>query len=192
VNPLFPLFLKLRGRRVLLVGGGRVAAGKLNSLLDASALVTVVSPQIRPELDRPGVSLLKRPFTPADIDGVWFVIAAATPEINRAVSRAAEERRIFVNAVDDPENATVYTGAVLRRGGVTLAVSAEGDAPAVAGLLREGLASLLPDDIGRWIFLSRVLRRSWQAQSVPFEKRRPLLLDAINKLYEQKALERSA
>jgi uroporphyrin-III C-methyltransferase/precorrin-2 dehydrogenase/sirohydrochlorin ferrochelatase len=192
VNPLFPLFLKLRGRRVLLVGGGRVAAGKLNSLLDASALVTVVSPQIRPELDRPGVSLLKRPFTPADIDGVWFVIAAATPEINRAVSRAAEERRIFVNAVDDPENATVYTGAVLRRGGVTLAVSTEGDAPAVAGLLREGLASLLPDDIGRWIFLSRVLRRSWQAQSVPFEKRRPLLLDAINKLYEQKALERSA
>ena len=76
------------------------------------------------------------------------MVAAAPPEVNRAVSAAAAERHLFVNAVDDPPNASVYLGAVVRReGGVTLAISTAGRAPALAGLLREGLERLLPADL---------------------------------------------
>src|SRR6266511_2877912 len=119
VVPVFPVFLKLAGRRVLLVGGGPVASGKLAGLLGAGAHVTVVAPKIRPEIEAAEVTVLPRPFEPSDLDGAWLVVAAATPEVNREVAAAAEERHVFVNAVDDPGAASAYTGGVFRRDGVT-------------------------------------------------------------------------
>ena len=101
MSELLPVFLKLEGRSVLLVGGGRLAKAKLPALLDAGAVVRVVAPEIDPGIAASGVRLERRGFTPPDLDGAWLAVAAATPEINRAVSRAAEERRVFVNAVDD-------------------------------------------------------------------------------------------
>ena len=88
------------------------------------------------------------PFEPADLDGAWLVVAAATPEVNRQVAEVAETRRIFVNAVDDPANATAFLSGVVRRDGVTLAISTSGDAPALTALLREALDALLPRDLG--------------------------------------------
>ncbi len=120
---VYPVFLRLEGRRVALIGGGRVAAGKLPGLLDAGARVTVVAPAILGELERPGVALVRRPFAPEDLDGASFVVAAAPPEVNRAVAAAAEERGLFVNAVDDAASASALLGGVVRRGGVTVAVS---------------------------------------------------------------------
>jgi uroporphyrin-III C-methyltransferase/precorrin-2 dehydrogenase/sirohydrochlorin ferrochelatase len=180
---LFPAFLRLQDRPVLLVGGGPVAAAKLSALLDSGARVTVVAPQIRPELERPHVQLVRRAFEPADLDGVWLAVAAAPPEINRAVREAAEERRIFLNAADDPAAASVYLGGVVRKAGVTLAVSTDGRAPALAGLLREALEALLPDDLSEWLTLSDRLRERWRAERVPFGDRRPLLLRALLEKY---------
>ena len=94
---------------------------------------------IRTGIRRPGVTLLQRPFQESDLDGAWWVVAAAPPEINRQVGVAAEARRLFVNAVDDPHNATAYLGGVVRRDDVTIAISTGGRAPALAGLLREAL-----------------------------------------------------
>jgi uroporphyrin-III C-methyltransferase/precorrin-2 dehydrogenase/sirohydrochlorin ferrochelatase len=165
------------------VGGGPVAAAKLSALLDSGARVTVVAPQIRPELERPHVRLVRRAFEPADLDGVWLAVAAAPPEINRAVREAAEERRIFLNAADDPAAASVYLGGVVRKAGVTLAVSTDGRAPALAGLLREALEALLPDDLSEWLTLSDRLRERWRAERVPFGDRRPLLLRALLEKY---------
>ena len=102
--------------------------------------------------------------------------------MNRRVAAAAEERRIFVNAVDDAERASAYMGGVLRRGGVTIAVSTEGRAPALAGLLREGLEAVVPDDIESWVDVARRLRRSSAPTGVPMADRRPLLLRALNRL----------
>ena len=146
---LLPLFLNLAGRRVVLVGGGPVAAAKLQQLLAAGAQVRVVSPHVVDEIDaraRPaaGVEIVSREFVPADLDGAWLVVAAATPEVNRAVAEAAEERRVFVNAVDDPANASAYLSGVVRREGFTLAISTSGDAPGLTALLRQGLDELLP------------------------------------------------
>ena len=183
---LFPTFLKLGGRTVLLVGGGPVAAGKLRGLLDAGASVRVVAPEVRQEiLDEP-VEVARRAFVASDLDGVAFVVAAAPPAVNRDVAAAAHAKGLFVNAVDDIESASAYAGAVVRRAGVTVAISTDGDAPALAGLIREALEALLPDDLDRWMQCARESRQQWLAQGVPMAERRPLLLEALNQLYRDR------
>lgn len=185
---LFPLFLKLHGRRSLVVGAGPVAASKLAGLLAAGANVTVVAPEVCAAIRDAGVRVEQRGFEESDLDDVWYVVAAATPDVNARVARAAGSRRIFVNAVDDPPNASAYLGGVIRRGGVTIAISTSGDAPALAGLLREGIDALLPQDLNRWTATSRDVRAEWRANGVPMADRRPLLLEALVELYPEAGL----
>ena len=180
---MFPVFLKLAGRRVLVVGGGPVAAGKLRALLEAEARVTVVAPDVTAAIRSAPVEIVQRPFESGDLDDVWFVVAAAPPDVNRHVASVAHARGIFVNAVDDVENASAYAGAIVRRAGVTIALSTDGAAPALAGLLREGLEALLPDDLDEWMACAQAARRQWLESRVPMAQRRPLLLDALVSLY---------
>jgi siroheme synthase-like protein len=179
----------LQDRRVVVIGGGPVAASKLAALQSAGAQVVVVAPQVCDAIRATDVEIVERPYVPADLDGAWFVVAAAPPDINRAVSEEAERRQLFVNAVDDPANASVYLGGVVRRPGVTLAISTDGAAPALAGLLREALDYMLPDDLtlSAWDARAREIRQSWRARGVPMEARRPELLAALNALYESRA-----
>jgi uroporphyrin-III C-methyltransferase/precorrin-2 dehydrogenase/sirohydrochlorin ferrochelatase len=183
---LLPLFLDLSGRDVLLVGGGRVAASKLQQLLAAGAIVRVVAPLVLAEIaaapaDR--VAVLRREFQSTDLDGAWFVVAAATPAVNKRVAEAAEARRVFVNAVDDPANATAYLSGVIRRDGVTIAVSTSGEAPALTALVREALDASLPDELSEWIDIAREQRSIWRRDDVPMEARKPMLLRALNERY---------
>jgi len=187
MRELLPIFLHLRGRRVVLVGAGPVGAGKLVQLLAAGADVRVVAPDVHPEVASAPVSIERREFRPSDLDDAWLVVAAASPDVNRQVAVAAEARRIFVNAVDDPPNATAYLGGVLRRDGVTVAISTSGEAPAIAGLLREGLDEMLPRDLATWMETAREARRGWRRDGVPMDARRPQLLEALNRLYEGRA-----
>jgi siroheme synthase-like protein len=185
---LFPLFLKLAGRKVLVVGGGPVATAKVTLLLDAGAEVAVVAPEVEPalaELAATGkIALARRSFGATDLGGVWLVVAAATPEVNRGVAAAAESQRLFVLAVDDQTASSAYGAGALRRGGVTIAVSTDGRAPALAGLLREGLEAVLPEDLEAWTAAAEKQRAAWRAANVPMAERRPLLLEALNRLYE--------
>jgi siroheme synthase-like protein len=187
VSALYPAFLKLQGRPVLLVGAGPVGASKLDGLLAAGARVRVVAPEVRPEIERAEVRISRRRFLPTDLDGVFLAIAAATPAVNREVRIAADERAVFVNAVDDVENASLYLGGVLRRGGVTLAVSTDGRAPALAGLLREALEAVIPEDVEAWVEEASRLRVQQKAEGLPLSARRPLLLEALNRLYADRA-----
>jgi len=129
----------------------------------------------------------QRPFVPADLDDVWYVVAAAPPATNKDVLDAAEHRHVFVNAVDDPAHASAYAGSVVRRAGVTIAFSTDGRAPALAGLLREALDAWLPADLDTWMVASAAARREWKRSRVPMEERRPMLLETLNRLYEDKA-----
>lgn len=190
MRELLPLFVDLKGRRVLLVGGGPVAAGKLQQLLTAGADVVVVAPDVHETILRSGVAVERREFVPSDLDEAWLVVAAATPIANAEVAAAAQIRRVFVNAVDDPENATAYLSGVVRRDGVTLAISTSGDAPGLTGLLREALDGLLPLDLGAWHDVARDERVKWRRDAVPMEERRPLLLQALNRIYSQRDDER--
>jgi uroporphyrin-III C-methyltransferase/precorrin-2 dehydrogenase/sirohydrochlorin ferrochelatase len=184
---LLPLFVDLVGREVLLVGGGPVAAAKLRQLIAAGARVRVVAPLVLAEMAAtPDVAIVRRPFVPADLDGVWLVVAAATPEVNREVAAAAETRRVFVNAVDDPENATAYLSGVVRRDEVTIAISTSGDAPALTALVREALEALLPRELAAWVHVARKERAIWRRDRVPMDARKPRLLRALNALYHTK------
>jgi len=197
---LLPLFLNLTGRTVLLVGGGPVAASKLGQLVAAGASVRVVAPDVRDEITGlarslepresppgnallPNITIARRGFAPVDLEGVWLVVAAATPEVNRQVAEAAEPLHLFVNAVDDPANASAFLSGVVRRDGVTLAISTSGDAPALTSLLREGLDAILPRELGAWVEEARLERAVWRRESVPMQERKPRLLRALNALY---------
>ena len=180
----FPLFLRLAGRRVLVVGGGGVALEKARALRLAGARVRVVAPEVHAGLSDVADVIERRPFVDADVDDAWLVIAAATPEVNRAVGLVAAERRVFVVAVDDLENCTAIGAAQLRRGALTLAISSDGRAPALVALLRRALERLIPDEVAQWVELAERSRGAWKAARVPFEERRPLLLRALNALYE--------
>jgi uroporphyrin-III C-methyltransferase/precorrin-2 dehydrogenase/sirohydrochlorin ferrochelatase len=181
---LFPVYLKLHGRRVVVVGGGPVAASKLAALQAVGAEIVVVAPEVCDAIRSAGVSIVERGFEPADLDGAWFVVAAAPPDVNRRVSEAAGARQVFVNAVDDPPNASVYLGGVVRRAGVTIGISTDGAAPALAGLLREAIDAMLPHDLETWMLRAHELRRTWRERQIPMADRRPELLDALNALYE--------
>jgi len=186
---LFPTFLKLEGRQVLIVGGGPVAASKVSALQRAGAELRVVAPDVCDAIAATVANIARRPFVPEDLEDVWFVVAAGPSDVNQLVAREADRRRVFVNAVDDPANASAYLGGVVERGGATIAISTEGAAPALAGLLRQALDAVLPsgDEMNAWLARAREMRRSWRAQGTPMLSRRPQLLDALNALYDRTA-----
>jgi siroheme synthase-like protein len=111
---LYPVFLKLDGLPVVVVGGGPVAASKLRGLVEAGARVTVIAPAIVDEIRAQPVTILETEFRPAHLAGAFWVVAAATPDVNRDVAAAAAVRGLFVNAVDDVVSATAYLGGVVR------------------------------------------------------------------------------
>ena len=183
----FPLFLRLEGRRVLVVGGGQVALEKALALRAAGASLFVVAPEVHADLATMADSVAVRPYADRDLDDVWLVVAAATSEVNRAVKVGADARRLFVVAVDDPENGSAIGAAQLRRGGITVALSSDGRAPALVALLRRALEQVIPEDVHAWLSLAEEARGTWKRVGVPIAERRPLLLRALNALYEEHA-----
>jgi uroporphyrin-III C-methyltransferase/precorrin-2 dehydrogenase/sirohydrochlorin ferrochelatase len=149
VSSLYPVGLRLSGRRVLVVGGGAVASRRVPALLDAGAEVVLVSPEITPALralsDAGRIDWVPRRFEPSDVDGVWLVQAAVDePDAAAAVSEAAEARRVFCVRADDRSAATAWTPAVTRHGPVTVAVLCGGD-PRRAMAVRDGIRQRLVD-----------------------------------------------
>jgi uroporphyrin-III C-methyltransferase/precorrin-2 dehydrogenase/sirohydrochlorin ferrochelatase len=144
---LYPLALRLEGRRVLVVGGGTVATRRVPALLEAGADVLVVSPSVTPALhalaDAGRLRWVARRFQPSDVDDAWLVQAALDdPEAAAAVSAAAEERGIFCVRADDRHAATAWTPAVTRHGQVTVAVLGGGD-PRRAMAVRDRVRAML-------------------------------------------------
>jgi siroheme synthase-like protein len=185
----FPLFLRLEGRPVLVVGAGPVGLEKARALAAAGARVHLVAPDATAERARAASagSFASRPFAPDDVDDVWLVVAAANPEVNRAVRAAADDRRVFVVAVDDVASCSAIGAATFERGGITVALSSDGRAPALVALLRRALEALLPDELAAWTDVAAEARRDWKAGGVPMLERRPKLLRALAALYPDEA-----
>lgn len=138
----YPVNLLVEGRLCVVVGAGRVAARKIETLLDAGADVRVVAPDagddVRRMLGTGRVTLVERPFEPNDLDGAWLATAATDDATtNRAVYDAAESRRIWVNAVDDPANCSFTMMSVVRQGDLVVTIGTGGRSPALATWLRE-------------------------------------------------------
>ena len=144
--PGLPLLLDLRGRRVVVVGGGTVATRRVRRLVEAEAVVVVVAPDVHADLAGLGVELRHRRFEPADLDDAWLALACTDdPGVNAAVARAAANRRVFCVRADDAAGGTARTSAVARHGPISVAVNG-GDDPGRAVALRNAIAAAL--DLG--------------------------------------------
>lgn len=135
----------------MIIGGGRVAARKVEKLLEFGPRLTVIGPEIEEGILRrkEQVSIRQRAFRMEDLEGADFVIAATNDrEVNRRVSVWCRERRIPVNAVDDPENCTFYFPALVKDGPLTVGISTDGKSPVAASWVREQVAGILPQGLG--------------------------------------------
>ena len=142
------MFLDLRGRRAVVIGGGAVAEQKVHGLIAAGAHVTLVSPETTPALTdlarRGAIELRRRPYRPGDLAGAWLAIAASDDRaVNEAAWAEAERVGVPLNAVDDLEHCSFIAPAIHREGDITVAVSTGGKSPALAVRLRQRIARLV-------------------------------------------------
>jgi len=177
---LLPIFLKLEGRRCLVVGAGAVALDKVGSLLKTGVRLRVVAPEARAEIRALAsdgtIDWVQREFEPADLDGQHFVIAATDePVVNAAVYREAGERGVLCNSVDDIPNCDFFFGSIVSRGSLQIAISTAGESPALAQRLRREIDAQLPQDLGPWLGQIGELRREVLATHPRNEERRLLL-----------------
>ena len=144
-----PVNLVVRGRRVVVVGAGRIASRKIAPLLELGAHVMVVAPEVAPEVralaDAGRCDLVERSFRPADLDGAWLVLTASDDAaVNAEVHAAGEAARVWVNSADDPANCSFTMMSVIRRADLVVAVGTGGRSPALAAHLRR----LLTEELG--------------------------------------------
>ena len=146
----FPIFLGLKGRPVLVVGGGEAAARKLRLLQKAGAVVTVVAPRVLPEIEESPALLRRRGFVAGDVSGQIIVFAATKiPEVDDRVAEAAKSKGLPWNVVDRVEASSFILPAIVERDPVVIAISSAGAAPALARRLRERIEGLLPARLGQ-------------------------------------------
>jgi len=145
----YPVMLRLTGKRVLVVGGGAVAARKVDGLLAAGADVTVVTPEVAFELgEHSGITVLRRPYQSGEVHGYALVMACSDDDaVQQQVYEDCEREGVLVNAADDPARCTFILPAVERRGPVVIAVSTSGASPALAQVLRDRLGNALPANV---------------------------------------------
>lgn len=180
---LFPLFIELSGRRVLIVGGGRLALHKARMLLPYGAELTAVAPEFCPELEAmEGLTLVRRAFEPRDVEGAEIVIAATDErDVNRAVSALCRERGIPVNVVDELAECSFVFPALLRRGALSAGVTTAGCSPTAAAWARDRLDEALPEgfeDVVAWL---GSLRPELKAR-IPEQRRRSALFRRLFEL----------
>ncbi|MEQ1512793.1 MAG: siroheme synthase CysG [Lysobacteraceae bacterium] len=194
VPTLFPAFLDLRDRPVLVVGGGAVARRKIAALLPAGAQVRVGAPALDPEIAalvaEGRIEHLEGRFDPAWLDGVWLVIAATNEaETNRAVADAAQARRIWANVVDDAPLCSFQVPARIERGPLQIAISSGGGAPMLARHLRERLETELDESLGTLGHLLVQHRRRIRAR-IPDTSARRRFFDTVMRSDIQSLLRR--
>ncbi|HHQ4570826.1 TPA: siroheme synthase CysG [Aeromonas veronii] len=172
-----PIFCRLDNKPVLLVGGGEVAERKARLLLDAGAHLTVVAPELDPELAElaanGSIEWLASEFASEQLAGKWLVVAATDRrEVNALVYQSANQARIFANVVDDPKRSSFIMPSIIDRSPLMVAISSGGKAPVLARLLREKLEALLPQHLGAVATFAGSLRERVKARFASMGERR--------------------
>ena len=185
----YPVVLCLRGRRCLLVGGGKVARRKVERLLAAGAAVTVIAPSLSPDLqvlwERGEITWERRSYREGDIQGFFLVFAASSdPLVNRKVGEEAQSRGILCSVVDCPTVSSFLTPAVVEWEGLVVALSSGGKSPYLVGLLRRWLEHHLPKGLGELFRVLERKRRELKGSGVPLEEKKMLYRELINRWEE--------
>ena len=164
INEFFPVFLNLKNKLCIVIGGGKVAERKVENLLTSQAKVKVISPEVTFKLKKLAeegkIEWERRGYKKGDLDSAWLVIAATdNPEIQKEIFKEAEEKRIFCNVVDVPELCSFIVPSTIRRGLLTIAISTSGVSPAVARRLRETLEEIIGEEYVLYLKLMKDLRK---------------------------------
>jgi len=167
---LFPAFLKLDNRQIIIIGGGALAESKLPALLQSGARIRIISPRLNPNLQAQlrtnNLDWWPKRYEPGDLAGAFLVIAATSnSEVNAAVFQEAEARNILCNAVDDIENCHFYYGSIVQRGDLQIAISTNGKSPALAQRLRKELEEQFGPEYATWLEWLGAARQILRAQN---------------------------
>ncbi len=181
----YPIFLDVRDRPCLVVGGGPVGARKAETLLDCGADVTVVSPETVDDIDKLAetgrITLHKRPYAAADLEGRFLVVGATSDRtLNRQIHRDAENRNMLCNIADQPDVCNFILPSVIRRGDLALAVSTGGASPAFAKKLRRDLEKAFGPEYAVFLRLMKGVRQRLLAEDHAHEAHKPLFEALIN------------
>ena len=180
MSSLFPMFLKLEGKRCLVVGAGKVGEPKVGGLIDTGARIHVVALEageaVRNWARTGKITFELRAFVPEDLDGAFLaVVATASRVLNEAIYREAQRRGILCNVVDVPEYCDFYYPAVVRRGDLQIAVSTSGQSPSLAQKIRQQLERQFDPGYARWVADLGATRRLVLASDLDPQRKRELL-----------------
>lgn len=180
MSTLYPLFLSLRGRVCVVVGGNEMAEAKVKELLEADAKVCVMAPvasdQIAAWSQAGRLQWESRAYQNGDVREAFLVVSVADAKTNAQVFEEAETYRTFCNAVDDIEHCSCYASAVVRRGPLQIAISTGGKSPALAQRLRKELEERFGEEYGLWVTrLGELRSRLFQDKAIDSETRRRTL-----------------
>jgi precorrin-2 dehydrogenase / sirohydrochlorin ferrochelatase len=187
---LFPMFVKLNGRSVLVVGAGAIGESKIHGFLETGAIVRVValeaSVAVKQWGERGHIRLELREFDRSDLDGVFLVVVAtSSPCLNREIYEAAQERGMLCNVVDVPEQCDFFYPSVVKRGDLQIAVSTSGQSPSLAKKLREQLERQFGPAYAEWVKeLGETRRLVLGSDLHPAEKRELLTSLASREAFE--------
>jgi precorrin-2 dehydrogenase/sirohydrochlorin ferrochelatase len=175
----YPVNLDIRGRRCLVVGGGRVGARKADTLVQCGAAVTVVSPDVSPAVMQLAaknvIALKQRPYRSSDVEGMFLVIGATDDEVlNRQINADAERRHLLCNIADRPEICNFILPAIVRRGDFVMAISTAGKSPAFAKHIRKRLETQFGPEYGVVLDLMGAIRSRLLADAHEPEVHKPL------------------
>src|SRR5271170_2658194 len=190
MSSLFPTFVKLEGRRCLVVGAGKVGEPKIGGLIDTGARVHVValeaSEAVHEWANAGKITLEIRSFVAADLDGVFLaVVATASRALNGSIYQEAQRRGVLCNVVDDPPYCDFYCPAVVRRGDLQIAISTSGQSPSLAQKLRQQLERQFGSGYAAWVAELGETRRLILASDLDKERK----LDLLHSLPSREALE---
>jgi precorrin-2 dehydrogenase/sirohydrochlorin ferrochelatase len=214
MSSLFPMFVKLQGRKVLVVGAGKVGELKIRALLPTGAKIHVVAcvanDAVKRWAQKCEIALEERTFVPSDLDDASLaVVATSSRELNEFVYSEAQARRVLCNVVDVPDQCDFYYPAVVQRGDLQIAISTSGQSPSLAQRIRQQLERQFGPGYAQWVAQLGETRRKILASELAPERKRDLLQSLASveafeaavaqdqmlteqKLTEQKPNERSA
>jgi precorrin-2 dehydrogenase/sirohydrochlorin ferrochelatase len=194
IASLFPMFMKLEGKRCLVVGAGKVGEPKIAGLIGTGARIHVVALEategVHALAGAGKITLEIRAFADSDLDGTFLaIVATASRTLNSSIYREAERRGVLCNVVDVPEYCDFYYPAVVRRGDLQIAISTNGQSPALAQKLRQQLERQFGPGYARWVAELGATRKLVLASDLDPQRKRELLLTLASREALQAAVE---
>jgi len=180
---LFPIFLNLRKKNCLVIGGGQVAQRKVRDLLECEASIRLVSPQAEDQIkiwaEKGLITWFGREFEPGDLNGIFMVfVATDSGDVNKEIVDLCRKKGILLNVVDEPADCDFYVPSVIRRNSLTLAISTEGKSPLFAKRLCQELEEVITPEYGEFVDILGE-KREYIKKNVPNLQTRKKIFEAM-------------